>query len=127
ETKSSKEIIFKISRSEEYNAPVSSSWVKRLMPRTLGGFANRQPTWQLLASYESVDGLPIDESPLFDPGNPFKNRDPRLLATIVPFGSLEEGDGRTPDQGTAFLGMDFSPHPAHKEMMNYETGEMIKN
>ena len=127
ETKSSKEIIFKISRSLEYNDPISSSWVKRLVPRTLGGFGNRQPTWQLLAAYESVDGLPIDESPLFDPRNPFKNRDPRLLETIVPFGSLEEGDGRTADQGTVFLGMAFTPHPVHKEVMSYESGKMIKN
>src|SRR5690606_39150370 len=25
-----------------------------------------------------IDGLPIDESPLYDPANPFVNRDPRL-------------------------------------------------
>ena len=31
------------------------------------------------------DGLPIDESPLFDPRNPFKNRDPRCAQTIVEF------------------------------------------
>ena len=29
-----------------------------------GAFA---PSWDLLAAYECTDGLPIDESPLFDP------------------------------------------------------------
>jgi hypothetical protein len=37
----------------------------------------------MIDSYECVDGLPIDESPLYDPANPFENRDPRLDASII--------------------------------------------
>jgi len=37
----------------------------------------------MLDSYECVDGLPIDESPLYDPAQPFENRDPRLDASII--------------------------------------------
>ena len=37
----------------------------------------------MVDSYECTDGLPIDESPLYDPHNPFQNRDPRLNASIV--------------------------------------------
>jgi len=33
--------------------------------------------------YASSDGLPIDESPLFDPAKPFENRDPRLDQSIL--------------------------------------------
>ena len=58
--------------------------------------------------------IPIDESPLFDPHDPFKNRDPRLSMTIVPFGEN-------------FMGIEFNPHPEALEVMNYKTGQMIKN
>ncbi|WP_417359751.1 RagB/SusD family nutrient uptake outer membrane protein [Galbibacter sp.] len=126
-TKSSKEIIFKISRSKEFNVIATPITIRGMLPRTFGGYAGNQPSWPLLASFECVDGLPIDESPLFDPRNPFKNRDPRLLMTIVPFGSLADGDGRTPDQGTEFLGVDFTSHPEHKQIMSYLTNKMVTN
>lgn len=41
-----------------------------------------KPRKELLNAYLSIDGLPIDESPLFNPDNPYLNRDPRLLQTI---------------------------------------------
>lgn len=46
------------------------------------GQCGRFPTQMLVDSYECIDGKRIDESPLYDPKHPFKNRDPRLLATI---------------------------------------------
>jgi len=51
---------------------------------------------------------------LFDPHEPFKNRDPRLAETIVPFGSN-------------FLGYEYDPNPEKLEVMNYNTGELVKN
>ena len=56
------------------------------------------PTWDLFASYVCTDGLPIDESPCLNPHDPFKNRDPRLSMTIVPFGEN-------------LLGIEYNPHP----------------
>ena len=41
------------------------------------------PSQQLVDSYQCTDGLHIDESPLYDPANPFDNRDPRLDASII--------------------------------------------
>lgn len=41
----------------------------------------------MVDTYDCIDGLPIDESPLFDPQNPFENRDPRLEYTLVVPGS----------------------------------------
>jgi hypothetical protein len=38
-------------------------------------------------AFECVDGMTIDQSPLFDPENPYKNRDPRLNMAV-----LKEGD-----------------------------------
>ena len=79
-------------------------------------FALYMGDWEIAAdaAYECTDGLPIDESPLFDPQNPFKNRDPRCTATIVEF-------------GTRHLGFDYNPHPDAVEVMNYNTGKMQKN
>ncbi len=48
-----------------------------------GGWCQFVPGQATLDSYETVNGLPIDEDPAFDPTNPFENRDPRLKASIV--------------------------------------------
>ena len=110
-TKNAEESIFLIPRSIEYNLVMD---VHGWLPRNHGGYAVPNPTWDLFASYVCTDGLPIDESPLFDPHDPFKNRDPRLSMTIVPFGEN-------------FMGIEFNPHPEALEVMNYKTGQMIKN
>lgn len=52
-------------------------------PRNAAGYSQLVPSQFIVDSYECIDGLPIDESPLYDPSNPFANRDPRLDASIV--------------------------------------------
>lgn len=113
-TKNAEEAIFLLPRSIEYDVTYGSSNVKNEVTRNPGGWGGYCPSWDLLASYLCTDGLPIDESPLFDPHNPFKNRDPRCTATIVEF-------------GTRHLGFDYNPHPDAVEVMNYNTGKMQKN
>ena len=125
ETRTSDELIFYMPRSVDFDITTGDEvwW----LPRTQGGWAGSGPTWSLLAAYECTDGLPIDESPLFDRENPFKNRDPRCAATIVPFGSLEEGDTLTPKDGFQFLNVEYTPHPERTKVMNFKTGAMVKN
>ncbi len=48
-----------------------------------GGWAQLVPSQQTVDSYETTNGLPIDEDAAFDPANPYENRDPRLKASIV--------------------------------------------
>ena len=110
-TKNSSESIFLIPRSIEYGIYNTAQYP---LPRNVGGYGAPNPTWDLLAAYTCTDGLPIDESPLFDPQNPFKNRDPRCTATIVEF-------------GTRHLGFDYNPHPDAVQVMNYNTGRMQTN
>ena len=113
-TRNADESIFVLPRSISDNITIGSGIVLNTITRNPGGWAAMDPSWDLLASYYCTDGLPIDESPLFDSHNPFENRDPRCAATIVPF-------------GTRFLGFDYDPHPEALEVMNYNTGKMQKN
>lgn len=46
------------------------------------------PTQNLVDSYETIDGLPIDKDSNYDPQNPYVNRDPRLEQTILHQGSI---------------------------------------
>ena len=111
-THNTTESLFSIPRSITYNV---TEGMRDYMPRNNGGYAANGPTWDLLAAFLCTDGLPIDESPLFDPHNPFLNRDPRCGETIVPFGST-------------WLGIEYDPNPATgDQVMNYNTGEEIKN
>lgn len=125
-TKTSNELVFSIPRSDALGVNRNDN-LPDFLPRTHGGWGAKQPTWELLASYECVDGLPIDESPLFDPRNPFKNRDPRCLATIVPFGSLEDGDGLLSSDGSNYMNVEYTPHPERLEVFDYNTGQMRFN
>ena len=110
-TRNSPETIFALPRSFE----LGSSWsAKNFYTRTPGGSAVAQPSWDLFAAYTATDGLPIDESPLFDPRNPFENRDPRLAETIVEF-------------GTEHLGVIYDPNPYTTKVLNVNTGKMVKN
>ena len=82
-----KEIMFSVrylSPNAENISGVQWGWWMSILP-----FQN------LVDEYECTDGLPIGESPLYDPANPYKNRDPRLNETIMvpgsPYGFELEG------------------------------------
>lgn len=113
-TRNAKESIFLLPRSIEKKVTFGNWMVMNLITRNSGGYGAFAPSWDLLASFLCTDGLPIDESPLFDSHDPFKNRDPRCNATIIPFGSKH-------------LGFDYNPHPDALQVMNYKTGKMQKN
>lgn len=113
-TKMNPEKVFVLPRSIENDVVLDSWIVKNGLPRNANGYGSYNPSWDLLASYLCTDGLPIDESPLFDPHNPFKNRDPRCTMTIVEF-------------NTEHCGFEYDPSPAAKQVMNYTTGKMQSN
>ena len=113
-TKLNDEKVFVIPRSIENEVMLDSWIVKNGLPRNAGGYGSYNPSWDLLASYLCTDGLPIDESPLFDPRKPFKNRDPRCTMTIVEF-------------NTEHCGFEYDPSPAAKTVMNYTTGKTQSN
>lgn len=115
EVKNSVETIFAIPRNVELGSQLDPNYpVKATITRNSGGWSAYNPSWDLLFSYLCSDGLPIDESPLFDPRNPFDNRDPRLNETIVPF-------------ETEHLGYMYQPHPDSVEVYDFKNARYIKN
>jgi hypothetical protein len=75
----SKEVIFSV---------IFQSQVGGEGERFSGGYAvtpqpEIRPLPELVDDYEMIDGLPITESPLYDPVNPYNNRDPRLDYSIL--------------------------------------------
>ena len=60
-------------------------------PRLARAHTNKKPSYSVADTWECTDGLQIDESPLYDPQNPFENRDPRLHYTLAVPGSIFAG------------------------------------
>ena len=109
--KNSSEIIFAIPRSVALGSYISTP---SYLPRNFGGYIQLDPSWDLFCSFLCTDGLPIDKSPLYNPREPFKNRDPRCTKTIVEF-------------QTNFLGIMYQPHPDSLICYDFLTGKYIKN
>ncbi|CAM3359241.1 RagB/SusD family nutrient uptake outer membrane protein [Zobellia roscoffensis] len=80
EGQTSKEIIFSLQYLKGTKVHGTPNF---LTSRLAGGVSNEVPPQSMIDSYEMTDGLPIDESPLYNPSKPFENRDPRLGSSIV--------------------------------------------
>ena len=105
--------------------------VQDFISRLAGGWGGaRAPGLELVCAYTCIDGKPIDESPLYDPKNIFKNRDPRMAMTIMPFASYEEKN--SPDYDPTkynYLGYEYSPDPSAQGLtvMRMSDGAQVKN
>lgn len=76
----------------QYVENLSSTWVLGVLPpASVGGWCSINPSQSIVDEYECKDGKFIEESPLYNPGEPYKNRDPRLGITILAPGNLYEG------------------------------------
>ena len=92
----------KASKTKTHSTP------NNLLSRNGQGFANKVPSQSLVDVYPCTDGLNIDKSPLFDPKEPYKNRDPRLGFTIALPGSI-------------FFNYQFETHRDSLKCWNYNT------
>lgn len=112
---------------------------RALIRQYAGGVANHSPSVQLACSYTCIDGLPIDESPLYNPKDPFVNRDPRMKMTIQPFKTaysedLEEyeqskKDGTFPKKFPEYInhGFEYNPSPYAITVYRVSDGKMVNN
>jgi hypothetical protein len=110
----SKEIVISIPRDEKQQVFNSAAYVQDNLSRNAGGFGAQLPTRDMMDAYECIDGKPINESPLYDPKAPFKNRDPRLTATIVEF-------------NTQWLGYNYTPHPDSLTVFSSKENKKVSN
>ncbi|MGN0003683.1 MAG: RagB/SusD family nutrient uptake outer membrane protein [Sphingobacterium composti] len=62
-----------------------------MLPNSIGGWSSIVPLQSLVDSYEAIDGMPINQSAVYDATQPFQKRDPRLSATIVYPGASYNG------------------------------------
>lgn len=110
----SKEIIFSIQYLFGYRVhPI----FRLFGGRNGGGHANKVPSYQLVDSYGCIDGLPIDESPLYNPAKPWDNRDPRLGWTFA-LPSSGFADWRN-EPAAIFQGFQYETHRDSVKCWNY--------
>lgn len=110
----SREMIISIPRDEKQQVFNGAGFVQDNISRNAGGFGAQLPTRDMIDAYECTDGKPIDESALYDHRAPFKNRDPRLTATIVEF-------------NTQWLGYNYTPHPDSLTVFSAKENKKVPN
>lgn len=120
----SAEIMLSIVRDQAQKVSADPS---DILTRLAGGFGATMPTRELVDSYECKDGLPIDESPLYDPLDPFVNRDPRLLATVVPFYNNPAGTPAAQLRTSYWLGYNYNPHPDSTQVWSSKSARKVNN
>lgn len=116
EGQDSKEILFSIQYLYGYRVhPI----FRLFGSRNGGGHANKVPSYQLVDSYGCIDGLPIDESPLYDPAHPWENRDPRLGWTFaLPSSGFMNWKNKP---AAIFQGFQYETHRDSVKCWNYHT------
>lgn len=137
---SSKELIFYFQGNLSQKVGIGMfSCVKNYVIRKIGGFSNQCPSLELFCAYTCTDGLPIDKSPLYNPKDPFENRDPRLAYTIQPFktkyskdyAEYEQSkvDGTFPSKYPDYitLGYEYNPSPYATTVYQVSSGKMVLN
>ena len=62
-----------------------------LYPSGSNGRAQISPIHNIVADYETINGLQPEDDPTFNPQNPYVNRDPRFYATILYDGAPFKG------------------------------------
>ncbi len=114
-TKNSVETIFGIPRSSEYGTSLSGGAVTAYLGRSVvTPSSTATPSWDLLCAFLCSDGKTIDKSPLYNPNEPFENRDPRCSYTIVEFNSN-------------YFGINYTAHPDSGKCWSYVENKLVTN
>ena len=92
----------------------TSGYPIRAGERMTGSWSTNVPSQALVDSYQASDGLHIDESAVYDPANPFANRDPRLDASLI-------------RPQSTFAGYVFETHPDSLQTWNIVTNSRVAN
>ena len=79
--------------------------------RNQGGQSSHFPSQFLVDLFECTDGKTIDQSPLYNPAQPAKNRDPRMKQTVIVPGDTVIVQGWTSNVFTSTNSTVFSYNP----------------
>lgn len=85
-----KELIFYYNREPNKNS-TNFGWTLLNAPMSSGAWGGTMPSQNLVDKFFMTDGKLPSESPLYDPQDPYKNRDPRFSMTIYHQGSTFKG------------------------------------
>ena len=78
-------------------------------PNSIGGWSVSCPLQSLVDTYELTDGKTIEDSPLYDPENPYDNRDPRFGYSILYPGADWRGGVYNTIPGATYPGRTIIP------------------
>lgn len=110
----------------QYVETLAKNWIPTpLAPNSAGGWASINPTQSLVDAFECSDGKTIAESPLYNPKDPYKNRDPRLEISIIYPGCLYEGAYFNPIDSDDPTGDFYAPYGRTKT--GYHSRKYIDN
>ena len=109
----------------------AASDIQNCISRLSGGWGGQKsPSYELICAYPCTDGLPIDESPLYNPKDLFENRDPRMTMTIVPFATAHNKSvlaGTYNPNDYVWLGYEYAPNPARTTTLRASDGTQVGN
>ncbi len=88
-----KEMIYakRYNELQTYNGVDYNDFNDKNQPYFAGGWGSMNPTQNLVDDYEMSDGLLTEESPLYNPFQPFLNREERFYASIIYQGATWKG------------------------------------
>lgn len=112
-----KEIMYEILYPDALANPVTYMGLGQ-GSRTLAGQSGRFPQQPLVDRFECTDGKRIDQSPLYDPKNPSKNRDSRLKWTVTMHSDTIEATAINTKRKCV-----FNIYDANSQIFNYTTGK----
>lgn len=126
----SDEVIFAYQHVEGVNGWAAWEW---FAPHSMGGVTDIHPTREFVDQFRMIDGLTIDESPLYDDTPPvieganvvslgmFENRDPRFYASVIYPGAIFDGELFNP-----YPGSDTPDEFDRSNFNNTETGFVMR-
>ncbi len=75
----------------QFKAPEQTNYIIGWEAFPSMGWGGINPTQSLVDAFECIDGAPIGKSALYNPRDPFKNRDPRLEVCVLHDGEVMYG------------------------------------
>lgn len=91
-TNGNPEVIFDFQMSKQNGGRREGLFGPVFVKGVQSSWGNMQPTQELVDDYCMADGLPISESPLYDPQKPYENREKRFYQSILYDGSMWQGE-----------------------------------